>query len=84
MCIDTPIFDPVPRGFVFQRAASFDIRDRKARSEAFRDYLERVWHSSSFDMNYLDFPAVLAGQQDSFLSVARHLERGRTRQSSHA
>ncbi len=73
---DTPIFDESKRQFVFERASSFDIKDRLAKSEAFRDYLLAQWHLANFAVSYLDFPGLIKTQDQSFEQVRRFLARG--------
>jgi hypothetical protein len=75
-CTDTPIFDSAIRGDIFERAASFDIRDRFARSTEFKSYLEHQWHQSNITAVYFDLSALFKLQEDSFNSVKRFIERG--------
>lgn len=72
---DTPIFDETTRAEVARLAASFDIKDRLAKTIAFRDYLESRWHLSNFQISYFDFPTVLAGNSREFDQVGRVVER---------
>ena len=74
--IDTPIFDDATRITVFQRADSFEIKDRYERATSFRKYLEMKWAEASFDMNYFDFPSVAVSQSDGFADVERFIDRG--------
>lgn len=66
---DTPIFDEVARAEVSRLAASFNIADRLARTQVFRDYLEAQWHLASFGANYYDFSDLLRSQSETFSAV---------------
>lgn len=74
--IDTPIFDDDVRATVFKKAPSFDIKDRHAKTTAFRSYLERCWHDANFAVHYIDVPQIFAAQQDGFADVERYIKRG--------
>ena len=78
--IDTPIFDPVVRGNVFNLAASFDIGDRHQKAVAFRSYLESQWHLANIAAPYFDFAALIRSHDPSFTSVKRFIDGGQRRQ----
>jgi GTPase SAR1 family protein len=73
--IDTPVFEPVARGEIFDLAESFEIADRYKKAVCFRKYLEDQWHLANIAAMYLDFPSLIKSQDESFLSVAKHIER---------
>jgi GTPase SAR1 family protein len=75
--IDTPIFDSVARGEIFEVASSFDIADRFRKADSFRKYLESQWHLADITASYFDFVSLMKGQEDTFESVERHIERVR-------
>jgi GTPase SAR1 family protein len=76
-CTDTPVFDAVARGEIFEVASSFDIGDRFQRSMQFKGYLEHQWHQSNLTAVYFDLPALFKSQDDSFHSVKQFIDRGR-------
>ena len=78
-CTDTPIFEAVARGVVFDRAATFDIIGRYERATTFKGYLENQWHLANLSATYLDFSALIKVQEDSFQSVHQFIGRGRHR-----
>lgn len=71
MCIDTPIFDDKRRDVVMKLASSFDIKHRYEKATAFLEYLQEVWFSANFDMNYYDFQVAVYEQSKSFNSVEK-------------
>lgn len=73
--IDTPIFDDDVRTIVFRAASSFEIKERFARTTAFRSYLEKSWHAANFAVSYLDLPQIFAAQQEGFTQVQRFIDR---------
>jgi hypothetical protein len=73
---DTPIFDSIVRGEVFQMAASFEIKDRYRRSDLFKKYLESQWHLANLTAPYFDFSDLLKSQEESFTSVQKFIHRG--------
>jgi hypothetical protein len=80
-CTDTPIFESTERGEVFERAASFDIADRFRRATRLKAYLEHQWHLADLNAPYLDFPALLKVQEDTFSRVQEFIKRGRHQSS---
>ena len=66
---DTPILDEQSRVCVSRLASSFEIADRLARTQVFRDYLEAQWHAGNFGANYYDFPDLLRSQAGTFTAV---------------
>jgi hypothetical protein len=73
--IDTPIFDNKVREIVVKHASSWDIRDRFAKSKAFRSYLENQWHLGNFSPSYFDFVQVLKSNDFGFASVNTFIQR---------
>lgn len=73
--VDTPIFDPIVRGRVFELAGSLDIRDRSTKSILFRDYLLAQWDNANIPAVYYDLPALIKAQDETFSRVARFMER---------
>ncbi|AZD28991.1 hypothetical protein [Pseudomonas chlororaphis] len=80
MSTDTPIFDEEVREVVCQFASSFSISDRYKKTMAFREYLEGQWYLANFGVNYFDFISLVRDQENSFLTVQRHIEKGSPRQ----
>ena len=74
---DTPIFDEVIRGKMSSLASSFEIQVRYKKAVLFREYLENQWHIANFAARYYDFISLINGQNYSFSSVERFLERRR-------
>ena len=72
---DTPIFDQESRDKISRYAHSLEIEDRYQKADCFRKYLEHQWHLSNFGVNYYDFVSLMKGQEDSFLSVKKVVER---------
>lgn len=75
--IDTPIFDSVTRGEVFEVAGSFDIADRYKKADAFRRYLDQQWHMAEIAATYFDFVSLMRSQGESFQSVEKYVARAR-------
>ena len=71
MSIDTPIFEENARHAVNKHSDSFEISHRFKRTSTFKDYLESRWHLANFDVNYFNFPAVVAAHKDEFTAVDR-------------
>lgn len=80
---DTPIFDSIARGEVFEVAESSDISDRYRKSSCFRGYLESQWHLAQITAPYFDFVALIKTQDESFGLVKKFLDRGAARHDSH-
>lgn len=74
MSTDTPIFSEDVRDTVCQLASSFSISDRYKKTFAFREYLKEQWLLSSIGVSYFDFTSLLNDQENSFLTVQRHME----------
>ncbi|MDV7848396.1 hypothetical protein [Pseudomonas aeruginosa] len=77
MSTDTPIFDENARNKVSELASSFAISDRYDKTLIFREYLETQWHLANFSVNYFDFIGLLRGQEETFSTVQRHIERSK-------
>jgi GTPase SAR1 family protein len=76
--IDTPIFDIAKREVIFDKAASFDIRDRFAKAELFRQYLLEQWYLAAIAANYFDFAGLLESQSESFRDVKSAFNKKKT------
>jgi hypothetical protein len=72
---DTPIFDSVARGQVFECAESFDISERYRKAVCFKLYLEAQWHAANITAPYFDFSALMKAQEDSFGLVKKFIDR---------
>lgn len=75
--IDTPVFDSAAKNIIFSNVESFKIQDRYNKTISFRKYLLDTWYDAMFDVDYFDFKSVLESQENSFMSVKVHLEKGR-------
>ena len=74
MLFDTPIFDENIRGRLRRDIASFDIRERYARTTLFREYLDQSWRDFGRNPIYFDWPTTENSDKDSFESVRRFVE----------
>ena len=72
---DTPIFDSVERGEVFELGESFEIADRYKKTWAFRRYLEHQWDLANITATYFDFAALIRSQEEGFRSAERAIPR---------
>lgn len=77
MSTDTPVFDEQTRDLIASDAASLLIANRYRKATQFRTYLEAEWLSSALNASYYDFSSILRGQEDTFQSVKRVVDKGK-------
>jgi hypothetical protein len=76
---DTPIFDSVTRGQVFECAESFDISERYRKTVYFKLYLEAQWQLANIAAPYFDFSTLVKSQEAGFGLVKKFIDRGSPR-----
>ena len=75
MSYDTPILDGELNDSLKPKIASFAINDRFDRTQDFRGYLNKIWHSSNLSPRYFDWSNLLTSGNESFRRVKKAIER---------